>query len=236
MNIKQNINKQFSFKLCINTLSICVLSLMILPTHAEEKAPTADVKEAATDIKTVAAAIAAFGLPDNLIEKSKTVVIEIPADVKAAVEKKLLSKIEIKKVEIDPAASEVFRAPIYKVRPELGYIAVVDGEVLNLNKPSSNFRLPGYLKLIREDFMLDSEEKANTLASALQLTFPYKLKKIVKPVKVKHGWIIFRGKFFKNYSGLVFTTNEQGKITLVEYVLKINPKDYSYEPPTDITL
>jgi hypothetical protein len=155
---------------------------------------------------------------------------EIPSDVEASVEKELLSRIEINKAELDPAASQVFRAPIYVVKPELGYIAVVDGDTLNLNKPSSNSRLNGYLKLIRDDFLLDSEEKANILANAMHVTFPYKIDKIVKPVKVKHGWIVFRGKFFKNYSGLVFTTDDKGKITLVEFVLKINPKDYSYKP------
>jgi len=210
MRNKQNMHNRFSTKLSLNALSICFLSLMVLPIHAEEK----------TEAEIKAAEIIAAEIKEA-------------AEIKAAVEKKLLSKIEINKPESDPAASEVFRAPIYKVRPELGYIAVVDGEVLNLNKPSSSYRLPGYQKLIRDDFVLDSEEKANTLASALQLTFPYKLNKIVKPVKVKHGWIVFRGKFFKDYSGLVFTTDEKGKITLVEYVLKINPKDYSYKPPTE---
>ncbi len=227
MKNKQTINQYFP-KLCINTFFICVVSLMVLPINAEEKVPTADVKEAA-DIKAVTAAIAAFGLPDNIIEKPKMVVEEIPADVKAAVEKKLISKIEIKKIEMEAGELQVFSASIFKVRPKLGYIALVDGEILDLNNKGSESTLPGYLKLIKDDFVLDSEEKASQLANAFHKAFPYKFKKIVKPVKVSHGWVVPLGKFFKKYSGLVFTTNEKGKITLVEFVLSINPEDYSYK-------
>ena len=189
MRSKQSIYKRFSFKLCLNALSICFISLMVLPIHAEE----------------------------------------IPADIHVAVEKELLSKIEIKKSEMDDEALQVFRAQIYRVRPKLGYIAVVDGEVLDLNKSGTESTLPGYLKLIKDDFVLDSEEKASQLANAFHKAFPYKFKKIVKPVKVNHGWVVPLGKFFKKYSGLVFTTDEEGKITLVEFVLSIDPKDYSYK-------
>lgn len=237
MNIKQNNSKRFSFKLCISTLSIYVLSLMILPIHAEEQPLTVDVKKAAEDIKAVAAAISAFGLPDNLIEDPKVVVVEIPKNIKAAVEKEIVSKIEIKKVEIDLIATQVFRSPIYNVKPILGYIAVVDGEVLDLSYHGSSAILAGYLKLIRDDFVLDSEEKAKLLGSAFQPAFPFKRgKEFEVPIKLDKGWLLIRNKFFKNHSGLVFTTDEKGKITLVEYVLKINPKNYSYKPPTETTL
>ncbi len=230
MRNKQNIYKRFSFKLCINALSIFVLSLMLLPIHAEEKA-TADSKAKAAMAAAISAAMSAVPrASNNKSNKPEVVVEEIPADIKTAVEKELLSKIEIKRPEMSDAASQVFRSPTYKVKPILGYIAIVAGEVLDLNNPHTNTRLPDYLKLIRDDFVLDSEDKAIVLANAFQPVFPYKIDKMIRPVKVKHGWIVFRGNFFKKYSGLVFTTNEKGKITLVDYVLKIDPKDYSYKP------
>ena len=254
MKNKQDIYNRLTFKLCINALSICFISLMVLPIHAEEKTaaaaaaaavsgvsrapnnksnnPEVVAEDMSADIKAasvVAAAMATLGLPDNVINKPEVIVEEIPADVKAAVEKELSSRIKITKSETNESASLVFRAPIYKVNQFLGYIAVVDGEVLELSKPNTNEKLPGYLKLIRDNFVLDSQEQAEILESAIQPIIPYKLPKIVKPVKIDHGWIIFRDDFFKNYSGLVFTTDEKGKITFVEYIMKINPKDFSYE-------
>jgi len=218
----------FTFKTGINVLSICILSLMVLLVHAEEKTLATDAKAAA--MSTVAAAL-------NLGSNPEEVAAEIPADVNTAVEKKLLSKIEINKAEIDPAAAQVFRSPIYEVKPLLGYISIVDGEVLDLNYHGTSAILSGYLKLIRDDFVLDSEEKANLLGNAFQHGFPYKRgEEFRQPVMLDKGWLLIRNEFFKNHSGLVFTTDEKGKITLVEYVLKINPEDYSYEAPTNITL
>lgn len=164
------------------------------------------------------------------------VVVEIPADVTDAVEKELLSKIEIIKAEVDPATAQVFRAAIYRVEPLLEYISVVDGEILDLNYQGSSSVLSGYLKLIRQDFVLDSEEKAILLGKAFQHEFPFKRSEEFKqPVKLDKGWLLIRNEFFKNHSGLVFTTDEKGKITLVEYILKINPEDFSYKAPTEIT-
>lgn len=203
MRIEQNIFKQLSFKLSVKALIISLILLATLQIYADEKNTNINIAKAEE-----AAAKAAVVIAQNL-----------------------LSKIEIIKAETNESTSLIFRAPIYKVKPVLGYVSILDGEVQDLNKPSSSVKLPGYLKLIRDDFVLDSEKKAEILASAIEPLIPYKLKKIVKPVKVDHGWIIFRGKFFKNYSGIIFTTNEQGKVTLVEYVLKIDPKDYSYKKP-----
>ena len=227
MSNKQNIYQRFSIKLCITVLPICFLSLMVLPTHAEEKTPAVEAAEAAADMKSAAMSAVAAAL--NVSNKPEVVVTEIPADVKAAVEKELLSKIEIEKIEMEAEALKVFSASIFKIRPKLGYIALVDGEILDLNNSGSESTLPGYLKLIKDDFVLDSDEKASQLANAFHMAFPYKFNKIVKPVKVNHGWVVPLGKFFKKYSGLVFTTDEKGKITLVEFVLSINPNDYSYE-------
>lgn len=264
MNNKQNTHKRYTLKLSINALSICVLSLMVLPIHAEQKA-TVDIKAAAmasitaavaavprapndennkpevvveeiktaADIKAAAAKIAAveaYLLLNNKTIKSGVLVERIPADIVAAVEKELLSRIKIEKTEMEDEALQVFRAPIYNVKPKLGYIAVVDGDVLDLNYKGTNAILTDYLTLIKDDFVLDSEEKASLLGNAFHKTYPYKFKKIVKPVKIKTGWIVPLGKFFKNYSGLVFTTDENGKITLVEFSLSINPEDYSYRP------
>ena len=158
---------------------------------------------------------------------------EVPAQVRSAVEKQLLSQLEIKPVEMGEVAEKVFREPIYKVKPILKYISVVDGKVLNLRKPNTSVILKGYQALIRDDFLLDSKEKADVLEKAFETVFPYGLKKQVRPVKVDHGWIIFRDDFFKSYVGLIFTTDKKGKITKVEYVLKINPETYAYSPPTN---
>ena len=226
MKYEQSYCHQFSFKLCIKASIICLALLMALHIYAEEK--PADIKAAADAAAAIAAVGSLFPL-NNKTDKPEVIVEEIPAALKAAVEKKLLSKLEIKKSEMDDEALQVFSAPIYNVKPSLGYISVVDGEVLDLNNTGSEAILTGYLKLIRDDFVLDSEEKASLLANAFHRSFPYKFKKIVKPVKVTHGWVVPLGKFFKKYSGLVFTTDDKGKITLVEFVLSINPKDYSYE-------
>ncbi len=212
----------FTSKTGINALSICILSLMLLPVHAEEKTLTTDAEAAVM----------------SAAEAVLNVAAEVPADVNAAVEKKILSKIKINKAEIDPAAAQIFRAPIYEVKPLLGYISIVDGDVLNLNYPGTSAILSGYLKLIRDDFVLDSAEKANLLGNAFQHVFPYKRSdggEFKQAVKLDKGWLLIRGEFFKNHSGLVFTTDDKGKITLVEFVLKINPEDYSYKVPTLIT-
>ena len=226
MKYEQSNCNQFSFKLSVKALTICLVLLMALQIYAEEK--PADIKAAADAAAAIAAVTSLFPL-NNKTDKPKVIVEEIPADIMAAVEKELLSKIKMKKSEMDDEALQVFSAPIYNVKPSLGYISVVDGEVLDLNNTGSEAILTGYLKLIRDDFVLDSEEKASLLANAFHRSFPYKFKKIVKPVKVTHGWVVPLGKFFKKYSGLVFTTDDKGKITLVEFVLSINPKDYSYE-------
>ena len=203
--------------------------VMVEKVTLDIKKPVEIKAESAVDLSAVAGAIAAFGLPTKVIDKSEKLVEEIPEDIKAAVEKHLLSKIEITKAKTNESSSLVFRAPIYSVKPLLGYVAFVDGELLDLIRPTTNMKLPGYLKLIRDDFVLDSVGQANILANAIEPTISYRLKKIVKPVKIDTGWIIFRNDFFKNYSGLVFTTNEKGKITFVEYIMKINPEDFSYK-------
>jgi len=262
MRSKGNLKNRSAFKQNINILSICMFSLMMFPIQAEDKteadinAATAGVeanngleveknKSNESDIATdkikdaadVAAAIAAFGLPTKVIVKSEKVVEEIPVEITAAVEKNLISRIEINKPEIDPIASEIFRQPIYYAKPLLKYFTVVEGEVIDLSYRGSNAILAGYLKLLRDDFVLDSVEKASLLGKAFQPAFPFKRsKEFEAPVKLKNGWLLIRDEFFKNHSGLVFTTDENGKITLIEYVLKINPKDFSYKPPTAITL
>jgi len=221
----------FTFKTSINVLSICIISLMVLSACAEEKTPTTEDAEAAA-----MSAVVAWLNADNNPEE---VAAQIPADVIAAVAKKLLSKIEINRTEIDATAAQIFRSPIYRVKPLLKYTSIVDGDLLDLNYHGSSAILAGYLKLIRDDFVLDSAEKANLLAKAFQNIFPYDRSdggKFIQPVKLDKGWLLIRGEFFKNHSGLVFTTDEKGKITLVEYILKINPEDYSYEAPTNITL
>jgi len=204
----------------------------VLSATAQAQAAQKPAEEAAlaTQTKAAADAKAAMEIVKSLLNnKPEAIVDEIPEDFKLAVEKELLSKIKIIKTETNESSSLVFRAPIYKVKPLLGNVAFVDGKVLELKRPTTNMKLPGYLKLIRDDFVLDSLEQANTLANAIEPTISYKLKKIVKPVKIDTGWIIFRNDFFKNYSGLVFTTDEKGKITFVEYIMKINPKDFSYK-------
>ena len=164
----------------------------------------------------------------------KAVVAGIPTDVTPAVEKEILSRIEINKAKVDPVAAQVFRAAIYRVEPLLEYVSIVDGEILDLNYQGTSSVLSGYLKLIRQDFVLDSEEKAILLGKAFQHEFPFKSSQEFKqPVKLDKGWLLIRNEFFKNHSGLVFTTDEKGKITLIEYILKINPEDYSYEAPTE---
>ena len=246
MKCEQIMFKQLSFKLCVKALIICLILLATLQIFADEKSAALKAisqaeaaqetategaittpEKAAADAK---AAIAAFkSLLGNESIKTEVIVEEIPVEIKTAAEKHLLSKLEITRVETNESSSLVFRSPIYEVKPLLGYVAFVDGELLDLLRPSTNMKLPGYLKLIRDDFVLDSEEQANILANAIEPTISYRLKKIVKPVKIDTGWIIFRNDFFKNYSGLVFTTDENGKITFVEYIMKINPKDFSYK-------
>ena len=85
------------------------------------------------------------------------------------------------------------------------------------------------IKLKENSIYVVSHSTSWGCQSVIQPIFPYKLDKIVKPVKVEHGWIIFRGEFFGDYVGLVFTTDKKGKITLVDYILRINPEDYSYK-------
>lgn len=217
-----NSNNRFSLKRYVKALSTCLLSLVIFSVHAENNSSgnkSLDIREAARE----AILIAENKTPEETVEK-------IPDDVREAVEKKVLSSIEITKLELDESALQVFNAPMYRVSPDLGYVALVDGEVLDLNRKSSPARLPDYLKLIKDDFVLDSEEKARLLGNAFHKTYEYKFKKVVNPAKITHGWIVPLGEFFKKYSGLVFTTDEKGKVTLVEFSLSINPKDFSYDP------
>lgn len=235
MKYKLNIYSMLTFELPMKALIVSILTLMVLPIHAAEQTANTETKETAADIQEAAMSSAAAVL--NVGYEPEVVVAEIPAEVKAAVEMKLLSKIAMTKIEIDPEAAQVFSAPIYKVEPVLNHIAVIDGKVLDLNYHGSAAILSGYQKLINDDFVLDSVEKAKLLGVAFQHEFPYKLgEEFKQPVKLDKGWLLIRNKFFKNHSGLVFTTDEKGAITLVEYVLKINPEDYSYQAPTDITL
>jgi|GEM_PF-5324886 len=115
-------------------ICICALSLMIRPIYAEENTPAA-----------------------------QAVGVEIPKDIKAVIEKKLISKMEINRPEINAAASQVFRASIYQAKPLLNYIAVVDGELFDLNYHGTSAVLSGYLKLIRDDFVLDSMKRGESL-------------------------------------------------------------------------
>lgn len=227
MKHKLDSYNMLTFKLTKQALSICLLSLMALPIHATEITAATEAQEVAADTQEAAMSAAVKALTPA----------PIPANVKAAVDKKLLSKIEINPAEVGPAVKQVFRAPIFIVEPVLRHIAVVDGEVLDLNYHGSAAILTGYLKLIRDDFVLDSVAQAQLLGQAFEYEFPFKHDEAFKQaVKFDKGWILFRGQFFDNHTGLVFTTDENGKITLVEYVLKINPEDYSYIAPTDITL
>ena len=103
------------------------------------------------------------------------------------------------------------------------------GQFYNLDVVVSGMstKVPGFQKLVKSEFRLKSGEDAHTLQDALDILYPISSgfgdeDAHAKTIKhVGNNWTFIRGKFFDHFKGFVFTTNADGVITNVKYLLDI---------------
>lgn len=151
--------------------------------------------------------------------------------VKAAVMRRL--EVTPKRME-NEALSKVFGATFYttELRLDLGggratmmdiVLARVGEEFQHLPSPSTTQPVPELLALLHPAFRLKSKDDALVFEKALDELYPMStFEQKHKAIHQKErAWTFVRGKFFKDKSGLVVTTDESGKITEIRNVLKL---------------
>ena len=144
-------------------------------------------------------------------------------------------------VKIEPISSKVmrtvFKPKFYNIiicinTPGSPYIEFNYGLVYEMNNiltylqmPTGDQELSQYLEIINDNFLLKSSTSASVvmLEKALELIEPVSTKgnKLHRIKHSKNKWTFIRSKFFDNYSGYIFHTDDKGKIIKVEYSMDI---------------
>ncbi|MCP4176172.1 MAG: hypothetical protein GY756_00220 [bacterium] len=159
------------------------------------------------------------------------------ADVNKKITDDILKQIEISVTPIHTKAlSEVFSAKFYKAKININYpgspfLSLDYAIVYNLNNqihyfamPTSNQKLTQMLSIINKNFRLKGTTISHTLLEdALDALEPIGTRDLSTQKIQKNGnkWIYIRSKFFDHYSGYIFYTDNNGKITNIEYSMSI---------------
>lgn len=143
--------------------------------------------------------------------------------------------VTLKPTSLDnPALAKVFSGQFYNVEvivTELRVkvlVARAGSSLVQVTMPSTTEDMPSFQKLVKPEFRLKSDKDAHTLQDALDILYPISLgfgdeDAHAKTIKhVGNTWTFIRGKSFDHFNGFVFTTNADGVITNVKYLLGIN--------------
>jgi hypothetical protein len=155
-----------------------------------------------------------------------------PAD-KEFFEKNLNKIVKVTPKLLDqPAVSKVIAAKVYQTEVQVGEVGMTmllarsGDRLINISTPSTDMELPDLKALLDPKFSLTNDASAKTLEAAIDVLYPIMgfgdQAKKAKAIRHKgNEWILVRGKFFKDDSGFVFTTDAKGTITKVKYSLKL---------------
>jgi len=174
----------------------------------------------------VASAIAVFGaLPPSRADDAKAFIGQHLSDV-VKIDSNLIAA---------PAVTKVFGTPIYAMT-----VTIIDGDggtqgnslvfaktdtkLIPLTRPGSDGDYPIIQKLFNSRFKLASNGDAETVQDALDLVFPFVNDQEKSARAFKHDgnqWTFVRGPFFDKQMGFVLTTDGNGMIVGVKYVLKL---------------
>jgi len=102
------------------------------------------------------------------------------------------------------------------------YVKTENG-VMEVDKPSTDAKLPELLKMIKPNFKLKTEEDGLTMLSAFKALYPRNqaFPSKVEPHVVRNGatWNFVIDKFFDKLSGFVVKTDTNGKVVKMSYCL-----------------
>jgi hypothetical protein len=134
----------------------------------------------------------------------------------------------------DPAVATTFGDSIYNVT-----VGVSDGEslqtstmivsrsgdnVVALSRPGTDGDYPKIQKMLNPSLRLTSDSDLKTVQTAFDLVFPIVGTQDMSVRDYKHAgnqWTLVRGMFFDKKMGFVLTTDANGAVTNVKYVLKL---------------
>jgi hypothetical protein len=134
----------------------------------------------------------------------------------------------------DPAVLSTFGNSIYTVT-----IGISDGDslqtntiivarsgdgVASLSRPSTDGDYPKILKMLNPSLRLTGDSDLKAVQNAFDIVYPIAGLQDMSVRDYKHvgnQWILVRGMFFDKKMGFVLTTDANGAITDVKYVLKL---------------
>ena len=161
---------------------------------------------------------------------------QVPADEQAFLDKHMSEVVAITPKRLnDPAVVKTFSAPVYELNIVMNMgdggsssqkqiAAKVDDKLVPVSRPGSDGDCPQIAKMINPAFTLKTDDDAKTLQTALDVLFPPVTDDDKKAVAFSHSgsnWMFYRGTFFANKLGFVFTTDGSGKVTAVKFALKL---------------
>ncbi|HEY5079428.1 MAG TPA: hypothetical protein VII43_06255 [Opitutaceae bacterium] len=134
----------------------------------------------------------------------------------------------------DPSVASTFGSPVYTVT-----IGLSDGEslqtstmivtrfgdkVVPLSRPGTDGDYPMIQKMLNKDLRLTSDADLKTVQTAFDLVYPIIGAQDLSARDFSHTgnqWTLVRGVFFDKKMGFVLTTDGDGAVTDVKYVLKL---------------
>lgn len=160
----------------------------------------------------------------------------LPADEQAFIDKHMTDIVTTETTRLsDAAIIKVFAVPLYKVKMVIKddsggtetseFIAArLDAKLINVTAPSTDGDVPQMLKMLDPKFKLAADADATALQQALDVLYPPfgdEDKKAVKFTHTGNQWTFIRGKFFDAQKGYIITTNADGTISGVKFLLKL---------------
>ncbi|OQX33456.1 MAG: hypothetical protein B0D91_14360 [Oceanospirillales bacterium LUC14_002_19_P2] len=106
-------------------------------------------------------------------------------------------------------------------------LAMQKGQVIEIDRPSTNQPVPELKKFLKKDFQLKSRQDASILEEALDILYPisegYGSEDMEHKAIRQNGnqWLFIRGVFFRDLMGFIFETDNSGNILSVDYSLEI---------------
>lgn len=160
---------------------------------------------------------------------------EVSAADKAFLEKHVTEIVQTSFTALDePAILKVFSTKFFRVKiiikeqngeqTQEVMVARVGEKLGNVSSPGTDGELPELLKMLNPAFVLKEDADAKAVQAALDSLYPPFMEDEKKVIAFSHAgnaWTFVRGTFFESKKGFVMTTDAAGKITKVEYQLKL---------------
>ncbi len=159
---------------------------------------------------------------------------DISSDDQSIIDQYILSN-TISEKTLLPAdtLSRVFTGTFYRVQAGFNeqnghslcnnyYFNIKDGNLAELEEFTTNMKAEQLPLFIRPDFRLNDENSARLFEASLNKIYPFDEEEgdVVKHLKKDNQWIFIRGKFFDKFSAFLVATDQEGKITGIDYSLE----------------